>query len=89
MELVQDFMPVLVVCKFEDDPIKSEGAIVSIMLKVCNLTWKMLKMAISFIGPIFTGAGITRLNRDIFCRIKVLTKLNSLIKIYLLCNSSG
>ena len=26
MELVQDFMPVLVVCKFEQDLIKTEGA---------------------------------------------------------------
>ena len=30
MELFQDFMPVLV-CKFEDDPIKTEGAIMSKM----------------------------------------------------------
>ena len=30
MVLVQDFMPVLVVCKFEEDPIKTEGAIMSI-----------------------------------------------------------
>ena len=29
MELVQDFMPVLVVSKFEEDPTKTEGAIVS------------------------------------------------------------
>ena len=29
MELVQDFMPVLVICKLEEDPIKIEGAIVS------------------------------------------------------------
>ena len=29
MELVQDFMPVHVICKFEEDPIKTEGAIVS------------------------------------------------------------
>ena len=29
MELVQGFMPDNVTCKFEEDPIKSEGAIVS------------------------------------------------------------
>ena len=28
MELIQDFMPVQVICKFEEDPIKTEGAIV-------------------------------------------------------------
>ena len=28
-ELFQDFMAVLVTCKFDDDPIKNEGAIVS------------------------------------------------------------
>ena len=30
MELVQDFKPVLVICKFEEDLIKTEGAILSI-----------------------------------------------------------
>ena len=29
IEFVQDFMPVLVICKFEEDPIKTEGAIMS------------------------------------------------------------
>ena len=29
MEFVQDFMLVLIICKFEEDPIKIEGAIVS------------------------------------------------------------
>ena len=29
MQLVQAFMPVLVICKFEEDPLKTEGAIVS------------------------------------------------------------
>ena len=29
MELVQDFMPVLIISKFKEDPIKTEGDIVS------------------------------------------------------------
>ena len=29
MELIQDFMQVLDICKFEEDPIKTEGAMVS------------------------------------------------------------
>ena len=29
MELVRDVMPVLVTCKFDEDPIKNEGTIVS------------------------------------------------------------
>ena len=29
MELLQDFMPVLIICKFEEDPIKIKGAMVS------------------------------------------------------------
>ena len=35
MELVHDFMPVLVVCKFDEDPIKIGGAIVSIIFFQC------------------------------------------------------
>ena len=30
IEFHQDFKPVLVICKFEEDPIKIEGAMVSI-----------------------------------------------------------
>ena len=33
MVLVQDFMSVLVVCKFEEDRIKTEGGIVSIFFQ--------------------------------------------------------
>ena len=30
MELIQDFKPVLVICKFEEDLINTEGAVMSI-----------------------------------------------------------
>ena len=36
MELVQDFMPVLVICKFEEGPIKTEGDMVSTTFFRCS-----------------------------------------------------
>ena len=36
MELIQGFMPVLVIWKFEDDPIKTEGDILSTTFLWCS-----------------------------------------------------
>ena len=64
MKLIQDFMPVLVICKFEEDPIKTEDTIVSTIFfqhsragnsKVNIQMWPEFELIQDFIAPLVTS----------------------------------
>ena len=50
MELILDFMPVLATCNFEEDPIKTEGAIMSTIFVFGGAQWHVTPKSINKYG---------------------------------------